>query len=57
MDKYTSSLENIEKLIVSIDYSSPKNLVEEIMQKKKNEILVKLEVTDMINKAFTTALK
>ena len=57
MDKYTSSLENIEKLIVSIDYSSPKNLVEEIMQKKKNEILVKLEVTDMINKAFTAALK
>lgn len=55
MDKHISLVEKIENLVVSIDYSTPKNLVEEVMQKKKNEILIKIEVNDIINKAFEAA--
>lgn len=55
MDKHISLVEKIENLVISIDYSTPKNLVEEVMQKKKNEILIKIEVNDIINKAFEAA--
>lgn len=55
MDHLEVSLNFIENAILSIDYSSPKNLVEEVMQKKKNEILIKIEVNDIINKAFEAA--
>jgi len=55
MDKHISLVEKIENLLISIDYSTPKNLVEEVMQKKKNEILIKIEVNDIINKAFEAA--
>ncbi|MFB6330563.1 hypothetical protein [Acinetobacter variabilis] len=55
MDHLEVSLNFIENAILSIDYSSPKSFIEEIMQKKKNEILIKIEVNDIINKAFEAA--
>lgn len=55
MDKIELQLNYIEKSILSIDYSVPKNFVEEIMQKQKNDLLLRMEIQSIVNKAFEMA--
>ena len=55
MDHLEVSLNSLENVILSIDYSSPKSFIEEIMQKKKNELILQAEIQNMINKAFEAA--
>jgi len=55
MDHLEVSLNSLENVILSIDYSSPKSFIEEIMQKKKNELILQAEIQNMINNAFEAA--
>ncbi|MHC0018423.1 hypothetical protein ACW2B4_11770 [Acinetobacter pittii] len=55
MNNSEKSANIIQNAILSIDYSSPNSLIEEILQKKKNDLLLKLQIENIIKIAFKEA--